>query len=89
MRTVSAGTKAARASRTGSPPAPLAYSGRVPAPKTSPEWRPWALLAGTLVVGVLLTASRVRPLVVGGVALVLICVFVVVRMVVDRTRTRR
>ena len=44
---------------------------------------------GTLVVGILLTASRVRPLVVGGVALVLICVFILLRMVVDRTRTRR
>ncbi len=61
----------------------------MPAPKSSPEWRPWALLAGTLVVGILLTVSKVRPLVVGGVALVLICVFILARMVVDRTRTRR
>ena len=58
-------------------------------PKPSREWRPWALLVGTLVVGILLTASRVRPLVIGGVALVLICFFILLRMVVDRTRTRR
>lgn len=61
----------------------------MPAPQPSREWRPWALLVGTLVVGLLLTVSRVRPLVIGGVALVLICVFILLRMIVDRTRTRR
>ena len=39
---------------------------------------------GTLVVGILLTASKVRPLVIGGVVLVLICFFILLRMVVDR-----
>lgn len=61
----------------------------MPDRKPSPEWRPWALLVGTLVVGLLMTVSRVRPLVIGGVGLVLICFFILLRMVVDRTRTRR
>jgi hypothetical protein len=60
----------------------------VPDPRNR-EWRPWALLAATLAVGLLLTVSRVRPLVVVGVLLVLGCVFVLVRMVADRNRTRR
>ncbi|MEP6631510.1 MAG: hypothetical protein ABJA89_13640 [Lapillicoccus sp.] len=55
----------------------------------APEWRPWALLAGTLVVGLLLAVSKVRPLVIGGVVLVLACVFILARMVADRRRTRR
>jgi hypothetical protein len=61
----------------------------VPDPRPTPEWRPWALLVGTLVVGMLLTASRVRPLVIGGVALVVICFFLLVRIIADRSRTRR
>jgi hypothetical protein len=61
----------------------------VPDRRPTPQWRPWALLVGTLVLGVLLAASRVRPLVIGGVALVVICVLLLLRMVFDQTRTRR
>jgi hypothetical protein len=61
----------------------------VPDLQRNREWRPWALLAGTLVIGLLLTVSKVRPLVVVGVLLVLSCVFILVRMVADRSRTRR
>ena len=68
---------------------PPAYSGGVPDPQRSREWRPWALLVGTLVVGLLLAVSKVRPLVLVGVVLVLSCVFILVRMVADRRRTRR
>jgi hypothetical protein len=41
------------------------------------------------VVGLLLAVSKVRPLVLVGVVLVLSCVFILVRMVADRSRTRR
>jgi dolichyl-phosphate-mannose--protein O-mannosyl transferase len=61
----------------------------VPDLQRSREWRPWVLLAGTLVIGLLLAVSKVRPLVLVGVVVVLSCVFILVRMVADRRRTRR
>lgn len=61
----------------------------MPEPKPVSQWRPWALLAATLVVGLLLAVSKVRPLVVVGVVLVLACVFILARLVADRRRTRR
>ena len=54
-----------------------------------PPWQSWALALGAVVVGCVLVASRVRPVVIIGVVVVLISLLIVLRMSIDTFRRTR
>jgi hypothetical protein len=55
-----------------------------------PPWQSWAILLGVVVVGCLLVASRIRPVAIVGVVIVVIALLIVSRMAIEAfVRTRR
>ena len=55
-----------------------------------PPWQSWAIILGVVVVGCLLVASRIRPVAIVGVVIVVIALLIVSRMAIEAFgRTRR
>jgi hypothetical protein len=55
-----------------------------------PPWQSWAILIGVVVVGCLLVASRIRPVAIVGVVIVVIALLIVSRMAIEAFgRSRR
>jgi hypothetical protein len=53
-------------------------------------WQSWAIIVGVVVVGCLLVASRVRPVAIVGVVVVVIALLIVSRMAIEAFgRSRR
>lgn len=53
-------------------------------------WQSWAIIIGVVVVGCLLVASRVRPVAIVGVVVVVIALLIVSRMAIEAFgRSRR
>jgi hypothetical protein len=55
-----------------------------------PPWQSWTIAMGVVVVGCLLVASRIRPVAIVGVVVVVIALLIVSRMAIDTFgRSRR
>jgi len=55
-----------------------------------PPWQSWAIAIGVVVVGCLLVASRIRPVAIVGVVVVVIALLIVSRMAIEAFgRSRR
>ena len=53
-------------------------------------WQSWAIIIGVVVVGCLLVASRIRPVAIVGVVVVIIALLIVSRMAIEAFgRSRR
>jgi len=51
--------------------------------ETSRPWQSWLILLGVVVVGCFLVASRIRPVAIVGVAIIVISLLIVVRMSIE------
>jgi len=51
--------------------------------QTSRPWQSWLILLGVVVVGCFLVASRIRPVAIVGVAIIVISLLIVVRMSIE------
>lgn len=51
--------------------------------QTSRPWQSWLILVGAIVVGCLLVASRIKPVALVGVAIIVISLLIVLRMSIE------
>lgn len=49
----------------------------------SRPWQSWLILIGAVVVGCFLVASRIRPVAIVGVAIIVICLLIILRMSIE------
>ena len=71
------------------PPGSAAYTSVVTRRPIAP-WQSWAIAIGAVVVGCLLVASRIRPVAIVGVVVVVIALLIVSRMAIEAFgRSRR